>query len=585
MPIDEKFEKQCHEKSLKLIEKIDKVSENKEILEKTVKNIKLLQLTCENPEIKLQKMRSGIVFIAPDFLQNPKKQKHKQQKKEIELYIQSFDGICQQINDYVNKTFYSLINLKNPTLELNESINKILKDFEKTLNDLCTPFVNQFIGLDTININEDNKKQFDLDKSAIFEDINKFKEEAQNLIYTYYKAFIPINKNIDYICKTIESIPEPINDLQNKIEDYKSQIEEILDTINDENDNIHQKLLDTKEIFRLIKKYKKIIVQNMEEGISNLKKERFFEEEEANKLKIEIDKDIGNLRTKSKKIKDNIEELREKYRQEKIELKDTNLKAIKVDDSNEKIIKLMKPIINLEEEINKKIAEEIGKIEDQIIKQTSLDLLYLVDITGSMETYIDNTKKELINVMNNIINTFDGIEINLGFIGYKDLKEHLENNCIDESFTKQYIKIRETIEKVEIGGGDDIAEDIAWAFERALNKKWTSNARFLILVGDAPCHGYKYHRHVDEGYDKYPHGIPGRKDIEESIKELCEKNICLFCVKLSNETDIMFDIFEDIYKKNNKEKMFFIDEIKTAEKLSQKIVEKSNEVYEIFRGT
>lgn len=65
------------------------------------------------------------------------------------IYIQSFDGICQQINDYVNKAFNSLINLKNPTIELNESINKILKDFEKTLNDLCTPFVNQFIGLDT----------------------------------------------------------------------------------------------------------------------------------------------------------------------------------------------------------------------------------------------------------------------------------------------------------------------------------------------------------------------------------------------------------------------------------------------------
>ena len=217
-----------------------------------------------------------------------------------------------------------------------------------------------------------------------------------------------------------------------------------------------------------------------------------------------------------------------------------------------------------------------------MIKQTSIDILYIMDLTGSMESYIDNTKKELINVMKKIIESFNGIDINLGFIGYKDLEEHSKNDYIDINFTKNHEEIKKKIEEVGIGGGGDIAEDIAFAFDRALNKNWESNAKFAILAGDAPCHGLKYHGHED--YDDYPDGIPGRKDIEESINELCNKNVCLLCIKLSERTDMMFQIFKDIYTNNNKKSLFFTDEIENADNLNKMILEKCKEVYEKNRN-
>ena len=49
---------------------------------------------------------------------------------------------------------------------------------------------------------------------------------------------------------------------------------------------------------------------------------------------------------------------------------------------------------------------------------------------------------------------------------------------------------------IKVGGGDDTAEDVAWAFEKINKKNWKSNCKVVILVTDAPCHGIKYHEKI-----------------------------------------------------------------------------------------
>ena len=67
-------------------------------------------------------------------------------------------------------------------------------------------------------------------------------------------------------------------------------------------------------------------------------------------------------------------------------------------------------------------------------------------------------------------------------------------------------------------GGGDYAEDIVGAFEMKLNKTWKSNARFEMLVADAPCHGKNcYYGHYD---DDYPNGVPGQRNITDLVEEL-----------------------------------------------------------------
>ena len=208
-----------------------------------------------------------------------------------------------------------------------------------------------------------------------------------------------------------------------------------------------------------------------------------------------------------------------------------------------------------------------------------------MDITGSMEGYVNETKNGLIDIMNKIIsNCNEIININLGFIGYKDIAEIIAKDYTDENFKKNYLFILDKINKIKVGGGDDTAEDIAFAFERALDKdkKWRENSiKFAILICDAPCHGIKYHD--KDLLDDYPKGVPGRENIEILVNKLCDKNISLCCVKLSEETNIMFSIFEKIYKTKKNEKCgFYLTSLVDPKNLADIIIKNSSNAIRQF---
>ena len=111
--------------------------------------------------------------------------------------------------------------------------------------------------------------------------------------------------------------------------------------------------------------------------------------------------------------------------------------------------------------------------------------------------------------------------------------------------------------------------------EMALNKDWKSNARFITFIADAPCHGNKYHNYPA---DKYPNPLKNRRDIEELIKELAENNISLFCMKITQYTDIMFNIFSDIYK-NYSNCEFKVVPMNSEQSLDDNVVNSAVDVY------
>ena len=199
-----------------------------------------------------------------------------------------------------------------------------------------------------------------------------------------------------------------------------------------------------------------------------------------------------------------------------------------------------------------------------------------MDITGSMEPYLEQAKENIINIINKILIECPGIDINLGFIGYRDILQTNNKDYVNIEFTKQYQKLQNSIKNVQASGGEgDGPEDVAWAIEMALNKNWKNNARFLIFIADAPCHGPKYH---NSPTDKYPNGGPNRRNIEELIKELTENDISLFCMKITTFTDIMYNIFNDIYKSNTNCE-FKIVSMSSGESLSDIVVNSAAEVY------
>ena len=152
-----------------------------------------------------------------------------------------------------------------------------------------------------------------------------------------------------------------------------------------------------------------------------------------------------------------------------------------------------------------KLLDEIVNVEIS----TSLDLLFIIDITGSMWPYINEVKRNIISIINGIIDKCPGIDINLGFIGYRDFYE----DYYDIDFTQDYEELTNTIIGEYASGGGDFPEDVAFALELALNKTWKSNAKLAIYIADAPGHGTKY------GGDDIISSLPELLLIEDMIME------------------------------------------------------------------
>ena len=556
----------------KQIIKIPKIDENHLILENTTKKISDSLLTLETPEIELSQIRTEIFFLKPDFFKSPKNQKEKFLKANIELYIASFKKLCTEYNNFISEISKGLICLKNPSLELISEINKILTQFENTIKSLCAPIISKREGLNTIDesiLTEDQKQELKLDKMSIDKEILDFLTESNKLNENYNKQFSQILSSITIIYNSINDIPKPIKDYQNELDDGISNLEVFLETITDENkdQNFDKDLKNLREFFNFLETTAKAIKTQTESKCKILDNQKNKRIESFSKIKIKVKENIAKLTMKAEKIKFDINKIREKYKQKKVELPKITLAEIIV----EKVYNRIDETVEKEKEV---FAVEPPKPAPLKLE---LDLLYLMDTTGSMEEYVNATKVGLIDIMEKIIKCCDEmVNINLGFIGYKDVAEINEGDYVDMDFTKEYYDIKDKISKIIVGGGDDTAEDVAFAFERALKKNWGKESiKFAVLICDAPCHGLKYHD--PNLMDYYATGSPNRENIEKLVEKLCDKNVSLCCVSLSKNTDIMYNIFEKIYlKKKNDKCQFFLASIEDPKKLADVIIKNSS---------
>ena len=205
-------------------------------------------------------------------------------------------------------------------------------------------------------------------------------------------------------------------------------------------------------------------------------------------------------------------------------------------------------------EKNYKILKEDFKLledyEKEIFKNTSLDLMFIMDLTGSMGVWLEEAQKNLKNIIEEIMDNNPGSKIRISFIGYKDFIDPNEDRVYhSREFTEDVNDIKNFISGLDCSGGGDIPEDIVGALKEALKMKWESNAKYAILVCDAPCHGKQYHGIY---YDKFENGDPSGTTLEEILKKFYEKDITFYCLEIDSSTEKMFGIMKDVYNDNSK---------------------------------
>ena len=123
---------------------------------------------------------------------------------------------------------------------------------------------------------------------------------------------------------------------------------------------------------------------------------------------------------------------------------------------------------------------------------SDLDLMFIMDCTSSMSSYISQCKRDINEIVKTIKEENNGVKVRISFVGYRDFDQGARSMSV-LGFTKDVNEFEKFMINVKAAGGGDAAEDMAGGFEQVLKQSWANNSTKVgIIICDAPCHGRKF---------------------------------------------------------------------------------------------
>lgn len=136
-------------------------------------------------------------------------------------------------------------------------------------------------------------------------------------------------------------------------------------------------------------------------------------------------------------------------------------------------------------------ANRAGKALSE--KAKALDLMLVIDTTGSMGDEIRYLQSELRAIISSLTRRHSNLDVRVGFVFYRDEGDHYVTQTV--GFEPDLGRASETLARQGAGGGGDYPEAMDQALIRALGTSWRENAvKSLLLVADAPPHDDKFAR-------------------------------------------------------------------------------------------
>ncbi|MCR5835634.1 MAG: cellulose binding domain-containing protein [Lachnospiraceae bacterium] len=210
---------------------------------------------------------------------------------------------------------------------------------------------------------------------------------------------------------------------------------------------------------------------------------------------------------------------------------------------------------------SKESADDIDIAKIKIKGQ--VDIVFVVDTTGSMNSYIKNVKNNLIAFVEELEEA--NIKSNFALVDYRDITcdgEHSTNvkqNDDGSNWFKSATDFKKEIEKLTVGGGGDLPETAVDALEMARQLDMRkSSQKFFILVTDA---GYKINNNygissMEEMInllvnDEINTSVVSNGKYSETYRDLYEKTGGVFANVSGNFKDELLNIAKNIKDKTN----------------------------------
>jgi len=149
-----------------------------------------------------------------------------------------------------------------------------------------------------------------------------------------------------------------------------------------------------------------------------------------------------------------------------------------------------------------------------------LDLVFVVDNTGSMGPYIEQTKSKILEIIRTIKKEELCHRLRIGLVAYRDHPPE-ETTWVTQKFelTSDTHKIEENVKHMQASGGGDGPEAVSTAMQVTNRMEFLRDAaKVVVLVADAPPHGV-------ESSDRWPKGTPDGAKWDKETKVAYEKGI------------------------------------------------------------
>ena len=537
------------------------ISDNFETLNEIIEPLKDMENELQNPSLKINKeIRRKIQVIIP------KKKLNDEESnliKDIQIFQKGYENNSSKTNSTIDNIKNSFKNLSNSVSDLIQLIENIKEKYYKHAKQLMTPITEKYNDLKNYDESKINKKKletFRTKKKKIEERIKTYDQKLANIIKELKLVFQSVNNNIQGYLDLLSNINKPINEMIDEIENIFDEFEEKARIFIDIICNNPDKKYEAIQIFQHIK----LLNESILNSIKNKENEMENKDKILKKKKEECSNDFNQILKKEKETSKKIQEIQTETKSLISEINDLlkfcSLPLIKVTIQDFKGLEISKIKDNIEQgtfEIikeNEKIVIDFNKLKAHIDEENekmnqsiTIDLAFVMDITGSMTTYLNFARDKVLQIIEQIIKETSA-SVNLGFIGYRDYNDSKDEYLIYPELTKDSEAVKEFISNAKAGGGKD-AEDMGGGLTKALNYKWKSNTRFVMLVADAPCHGFQYHE--IENFDSLPNGDPQYK-MDEIIKKYAENDINLLCLNITALTVKLYNNFVDYYKKGRK---------------------------------
>ena len=131
--------------------------------------------------------------------------------------------------------------------------------------------------------------------------------------------------------------------------------------------------------------------------------------------------------------------------------------------------------------------KDVIDLEDTFTISNNLEIMFVIDATGSMGDEMEYIKSEIDDVISQVKQKNANANISLAMMVYRDTEDDYVTRYSD--FTTNITAQQNWLKNQHADGGGDFEEAVQIALDEAINKQWSSKStKLLFHVADAPAH-------------------------------------------------------------------------------------------------